>query len=175
MHLEELEGPDEATSGLDSMSPLADKLSNVMGLSDHSSKSHSHGHQNSSIKITLSCYYDPISRRDNPPAPFDPIHLELRDGVFIKIGRPVRGSLDASSASSPTNPTLDSMTSSAQVSEMKTDLEESSNDPVLSRNETAVSRSSEIKNIWFKSKVVSRTHSELWMKNGLVSFILCFI
>lgn len=189
-----MDTPVDCTSALDSMSPLAQKLSHILAEEDSDC-----GIKNESIcpkvKLILVCFYDPIARPQNPPSPFDPIEMDLSDGVSVKLGRPVRGAdvptspEEANPVISPSqssNPQTDSTPSEAYASSPSSSSSPIKQEPFsadvslsspIDRHATAVTRSSPVaaspkkitRNVWFKSKVVSRTHSELWMKNGQVN------
>jgi hypothetical protein len=176
------------------MTPLAQKLSHILAGEDSDSAIKSESIC-PLVKLILVCFFDPVARPQNPPSPFDPIEMDLSDGVSVKLGRPVRG------ADVPTSPEDDkpvispSHSSNAQTdptpSEAYVSSPSSSSSPIkqeafstdaslsspLDRHTTAVTRSAAspvkkiTRNVWFKSKVVSRTHSELWMKNGQVYFV----
>ena len=141
MQMEANSIPDDLIT--DGMSPLATKLSNAMSLSEP---------KPNQIRMMLVSHYDQIARSNNPPSPFDPIELELCDGTTVKIGRPIRGSEVSEPAVSSAGDPME-------------DAERVSSPTSIAASPTKVKIT---KNVWFKSKVVSRNHAELWMKNGQI-------
>ena len=114
--------------------------------------------EDSTFKLTLISHCDPIFRKDNPPANFDPIDLTLKDGIIFKIGRPVRTSdnpLDNPSA----------IATAFEQSELNSDKE---GIPIDNTSNSNASDSSPVHNVWFKSKVVSRNHAQMWATHGQV-------
>ncbi|TPX38809.1 hypothetical protein SeMB42_g06495 [Synchytrium endobioticum] len=117
-----------------------------------------------SVRILLMPHKDPT--RTTPSSPFDPLDRELFDGVILKLGRQVRSPGDVGGG----GPSVANYSDSSQPRF----------DPNLLQSIVSPSRSSAtaplrehlarggkiIENIWFKSKVVSRTHAEMWVKEG---------
>ena len=115
----------------------------------------------------------------NIKTPFEEITRVLEDRICLKIGRQVRGPQDklASLAisESPVQNGQMSPSSPTQANEAETP-NTGYNTPATVRGSAPPSPESsneklENLSIWFKSKVVSRSHAEIWFKDGHVSII----
>jgi hypothetical protein len=134
--------------------------------------------------ILLKSFHDPLSRPNNPPSPFEAIELSLTEGTSIKIGRPIKSIVESISTTignpvdnsiASSAPELNSSPAQQDVSMESHSLQENTNNnAVLQKQEQEQQNFTNLQTktnqVWFKSKVVSRHHAELWLKNGQVSF-----
>ncbi|TPX30391.1 hypothetical protein SmJEL517_g06043 [Synchytrium microbalum] len=124
------------------------------------------------IRVLLIPHKDPT--RTTPSSAFDPVDRELVDGVVLKLGRQVRSPANAptnTGAGSLSSPTPATVAAPSVVAD-GTLQQPPSPGAILAGNVNSTPSNQEqrggkiIDNIWFKSKVVSRSHSEMWVKDG---------
>jgi hypothetical protein len=148
--------------------------------------------QQAVMRVHIQMYTDPA--RTVAPSYFEPFSKDLIEGSTIKLGRQVKPSDASPVTAAPQNeaPQLPASAPASDSNEMQ-DLEMSSTPPASDTSmiqsaaptasapvpTSAVSarkNSKIIEKVWFKSKVVSRCHAEIWFHEGqVITFTNLFI
>ena len=112
------------------------------------------------LRLILSPHKDRV--REGEKHAFEPIEKNLVEGMVIKLGRQVKTE----------DPPLSLQSQELNEALDRTNLLDSSANVDAATKPSSPGKTTVnfVEREWFKSKVVSRVHAELWFKDGLVCF-----
>ena len=102
-----------------------------------------------SFKVVLVPHNDPA--RSTRPHSFEPVEKEMEQNMALKLGRPIKTEVKGKSAECQESPNLNGAVASNSNSATGATDRDTKNGKI-------------VETVWFKSKVVSRLHAEIWLK-----------
>ncbi|KAJ1544389.1 hypothetical protein HK405_008695 [Cladochytrium tenue] len=119
--------------------------------------------QHSPLRVLFASHHDPA--RATPPSAFDATEVELREATFLRLGRKVTQAAGTATAAAAAG---DSSCLSTPVGAGSTQQPRDSSPEALTASAGDLPPLSGIstEHLWFRSKVVSRRHADIWLKCG---------
>lgn len=115
-------------------------------------------------RLRIMRYQDP--NRTSMPHLFDTVEAELDDLLVVKLGRPVKSKEEKERERQQQGESDDGNNQEGDNDAAASAKAEASAQPSGSMTVAQGKNGRTIQYVWFKSKVVSRTHAEIWLKDG---------
>ncbi|KAJ1559238.1 hypothetical protein HK405_011475, partial [Cladochytrium tenue] len=112
------------------------------------------------LRVLFASHHDPA--RATPPSAFDAAELDFREGTFLRLGRKVPQA--AGTAAAGDSSRLSTPVEGAGAAQQP--LENSPDTPSAGAGDLPPLPGRPVEFLWFRSKVVSRRHADIWLKCG---------